>query len=507
MKKNRIYYVVMNFFSGIFYQFIIILLGFCLQTVFMKSLGADYLGVKGLFSNILSMLSFTELGIGTAITYSLYQPIAEKDFDKINLILNLFRKIYNFIGWLLLVCGCILIPIVRILIHEEIAYVMLYYILFLLNTVMSYFFTYKRALLNADQLNYINNINQLFFKIVQSILQILVLLIWHSFLLYCIVQLLCTILSNISLNLYANKKYSFLSNLNNKSQKMNIEILSEIAKNTLGLMGTKISDVVINGTDNILISYFVNIYSVGIYSNYLIIINNLILLFGRGISAIIASIGNFVLSERNIEKHYYVMQKIYFVIYCSVFIVSICVFNLINSFMTLWLGSKYLFDINTVALLVINFSIFAIKNVFSAFVGAYGLYTKSGIKSIIEALLNLMISLCLVGICHMGVNGVIIGTIVSSALVSWVDPYLIMIKGMHLSFKEFFLFFIKNIFLLIYIYISMIIVYMFTFNINNSLNIFSFLCNAVVIIIISVLILFISFKKRIIKYILRRKTS
>ena len=192
-RKSRFNYSIINSIVGGSSQIISLLTGFILQTIFIKTLGATYLGVKGLFSNILSVLSFSELGIGTAITFSLYKPLAQDNKKQIAAIMRFFKHTYEVIGILVGVLGVILIPFINFFTHIRIPYLYIYYLLFLANTVISYFYTYERTLLNADQLNYINLTNQIVFKVIQVILQAVVLIVWNSFFWFLVIQLLCTL--------------------------------------------------------------------------------------------------------------------------------------------------------------------------------------------------------------------------------------------------------------------------------------------------------------------------
>ncbi len=214
MEKNS---RTQNAFRNTLYSFggqiFTILLNFINRSVFISVLGIEYLGISGLFSNILSMLSLAELGIGTSIIYSLYKPLADKDVKLINGLMNFYSKAYKIIGFTVFCIGMIVLPFLNFFIKDrpDIPNLELIYVLFLLNSVVSYFFTYKRSILIADQKLYINSFNQNKFYLIQTIAQILFLLITHNYILYLIIQIICTLLSNITVSMKVNQIYPYLN--------------------------------------------------------------------------------------------------------------------------------------------------------------------------------------------------------------------------------------------------------------------------------------------------------
>lgn len=211
--KSRTKNALLNMISGSTMQIINVLLGFVSRTIFIKLLNADYLGVNSLYSNILMVLSFAELGIGNAIAFCLYEPIANNDKKRIQALMKFYKKAYSFIGIIIFIIGLGLIPFMNIIIKnppnikENLT---LIYILFLLNTSISYFFSYKKTLIIADQKVYIENFYNRLFQIIQVIAQSILLLLTHQYLAYLIIYLVCTILLNVSLAKKADKLYPLL---------------------------------------------------------------------------------------------------------------------------------------------------------------------------------------------------------------------------------------------------------------------------------------------------------
>lgn len=438
-RKSRFNYSIINSIVGGSSQIISLLTGFILQTIFIKTLGATYLGVKGLFSNILSVLSFSELGIGTAITFSLYKPLAQDNKKQIAAIMRFFKHTYEVIGILVGVLGVILIPFINFFTHIRIPYLYIYYLLFLANTVISYFYTYERTLLNADQLNYINLTNQIVFKVIQVILQAVVLIVWNSFFWFLVIQLLCTFVSNVLISIQVHHKYPYLLDKQYANHKLPRTTLAEIFHNTIGLIGTKVADVIVMGSDNMLISLFNGLYNVGLYSNYTFIINGVMGVFSQATNTLSGSIGNLTAQEDNADHQYDVLKRSFFVVQFCTYFCAVCLFTLIDPFIHIWVGKRYEFAFLVTFSLVFNFIIMGLRQTFFPFVSAYGLYPKDGMKAFIEAIVNLVLSIVYAKFFKLGVAAIVLGTVSSNILVNWYEPYMIIkygikIKGKMLSF-------------------------------------------------------------------------
>ena len=177
MEKSRTDNSIRNIIFGLISQVIILFLNFISRTIFIKILGNEYLGINGLFSNILMILSLAELGIGNAIIYSMYKPLASNNREKVTAIMNLYKKIYNIIALAIFIIGLTIIPILKFIVNSniEMKYIIIYYLLYLMNSVISYLFASKTAILNADQKMYIVKIYTLIFTVLQIIIQIVLL--------------------------------------------------------------------------------------------------------------------------------------------------------------------------------------------------------------------------------------------------------------------------------------------------------------------------------------------
>lgn len=469
-ERSRLSYSLINSVTSTGVQIVTFLLGFILQGVFIRTLGATYLGVKGLFSNILTVLSFTDLGIGTAVTFSLYKPLAIGDKREVSLIMHFFKNAYEVIGIVVGILGILIIPFIHLMTHTFVPHIYLFYILYLANTVMSYFYTYKRTLLNADQKNYLNQINQVLFKIIQSVLQLIVLLLFGSFLWFLIIQLVCTFASNLLISIQVNKMYPYLLDKKLYGGKLQNYTKNEIFKNTLGSIGAKIGTIVVNGTDNMLISFFKGLYWVGLYSNYMLVVNSIMNVFGQALSSITGSLGSLNVENNDSDHQYEIFERTLYVNYFCTFVCSVCLLTLLNKFIGVWVGVKYEFNFILVLAIVINFILNGLRQTSVSFIGAYGLYPKDGVKAVIESITNFTLSLIYLKVFNMGILGVVLGTVSSNILVNWYEPYMVIRYGIGASNKVR-TFFCKLVF---YIVIDVIIGVIFSRFISNIIPVHNF---------------------------------
>ncbi|MGG5368570.1 MULTISPECIES: lipopolysaccharide biosynthesis protein [unclassified Enterococcus] len=437
MKKNRLQYSLLNSsISTIIYVFRLIL-QFVVRTYFIKFLGAEYLGLNGLFTNILSILSLAELGIGTSIVYSMYKPLADENRQKIRSLMQLYKKAYNYIGLLVGLIGICIIPFLKYMIKSDLSINEIYiiYILFLLNSVVSYFFTYKRSLIIADQRSYIVSLNDFIFLLITNIIQIAVLYLYPNFIVYLSIQIFFTFLTNLNISRKTDKDYPYLKE--DIHEKLEPETISEIKKNVIGNVSSKIGGVVVMGTDNILISTFVSLTAVGIYSNYLLLVNSVQNLCKQVTNSITASIGNFAATTSK-DKGFELFKRHLFVNHTLIFFSSVVLLNVLNPFIKLWLGPDFLLsDLNS-TLIVFNFIIQVYRNTGFVFIESYGLYWHQRKKPIIEAIMNLVISLVFLSVFKLGIAGVLLGTIISSlGYVIWYEAYIVFKHAFDKSFFEF----------------------------------------------------------------------
>lgn len=417
-------------------QMLALLVTFVSRIVFVTVLSAEYLGINGLFTNILSILSLAELGIGTAIVYSMYKPIAENNVEKIKSLMKLFKKTYTLIGLIIIALGIMLVPFLHFFIKDipEVDYINLIFIIFVVNSAISYFFSYKRFLIIANEKKYIASLYRYAIFIAMSIFQIIILYTTQNYILFLSVELVATLSENILVSLRADKMFPYLKEKNILPLEAKEKI--EIKKNVQALIYHRIGGVVVLGTDNILISMLIGIVAVGIYSNYLLIIASLTMIYGLIFESLTASIGNLGITQ-SAEKNRSVFSSTNFAAFWIYGFSAIALWNLVNPFIYLWLGGEYLFEMEIVAILIVNFYMMGMRTSVRVFKDAHGLYWYDRYKPLAESIINIVASVILAN--YVGVAGIFLGTMVSTITTSfWVEPFVLYKYGFESSSAEYF---------------------------------------------------------------------
>lgn len=424
MNNTRTENAIRNVKTGFLVQLINKVMAFIVRTIFIKCLNSEYLGVNGLFTNILTILSFAELGIGTAIIYSMYKPVADNDEEQIKTLMHLYKKTYNIIGIIVFSLGLLVIPFMKYIISDipnVKENINIIYLLFLINTASSYFFTYKKSIIIAHQKeSVINNIDSIFY-LLKSIVEIIVLVISKNYIIYLLIEISGTVFENIYLAYTADKMYPYLKD--KKIKKLSDSEGKKIFSNVKSLVVYKFGGVILNGTDNILISSLINVATVGIVSNYVLIINSIKSILSMGLNGVVASIGNLnaVGTKNKKEEVYYNLTFLYFVIYsfCSISLII-----LLNPFIKIWLGESYLLEMSISIALAFNFFVDGMRQSGFIYRTTMGLFQKAQSTPYIAAITNIILSILF---CKFwGLVGIFIATIVSQLIsYSWIDTYLI----------------------------------------------------------------------------------
>lgn len=409
----------LNIVFALLTNIITIGIGFVTQAIFLKILGAEYLGINGLFTNIVSMLGIVELGIGSAIIYHLYKPIAQNDKKQIRLLMTFYKNAYRVIAIIILIFGLFLIPLLPFFMKDMTVNVNVtsIYLLFIMDIVCSYLLSYKRSILYADQKNYIINLVHIFYLITLNTLQMIILYFTKNYYYYLIIKVIMRIVENILITIIVNKKYSFLKETS--EEKLDNATFQDIIKKVKALFFHKIGSFVISGTDNIIISKFLGLITVGLYSNYYMIINALQTLFTQVFTALTPSVGN-LLIEDDKKKNYHIFQKIRFINFWIACFVGVGIFIVMDSFITIWIGKKYILSSFILIVLVINFYQTMMRASYTIFKEAAGIFYEDRYIPLLEALMNIFASIILVKI--FGLAGVFMGTIISG-LILWGYSY------------------------------------------------------------------------------------
>ncbi len=421
--KSRTEYSARNTSVAMFARIIAILMGFFTRVVFTHTLSEDYVGVNGLFTDILNVLALSELGIGTAITYALYKPISEKNIEKQKSLMLLYKRMYRVIAGVVLCVGLLVIPFMDVLIKNQpnVENLILLYLLYLANSVVSYLLIYKRTLIDAHQLSYIGVLCQTIFLVVQNIIQIIILCTTHNFLLFVIVLLSCTLLNNVAISIKANRMYPFLKDKN--VVPLEAEEKKSIKQNIKAMLMHKVGNVVVTNTDNLLISSMVGIVSVAIYSNYFLVIGSIRQVLNQAFQGITASVGNLGVEESK-ERIKRIFDASFFIGQWMFGFAAICLYEVLTPFVELSFGSQYVFGTSVTLVLCLNFYLTGMRQATLVFRDSLGLFWYDRYKSIFEALINLVVSIVLG--YYFGVLGIFLGTLISTVTTSlWVEPYML----------------------------------------------------------------------------------
>lgn len=421
MKSERKKSSFKNMITAVSSNVLTIIVGLVAQAVFIKILGSEYLGLNGLFSNVISMLGIVELGMGSAIIYNMYKPIAENDHEKIKSLMQFYKKSYRIITLIISIIGIMIIPFIKYIVDIESVTVginvYLVYILFLLETICSYILSYKRSMLYADQKEYITNIIHMGYTILVNTMQLTFLYFTHDYYLYLIIKVMMRLVENIVISSYVNRRYSYL--LDNNVTKLDSKTEKDIFQKIKALFFHKIGTFIVSGTDNIIISKYLGLVTVGLYSNYYMIINAVQTVINHIIQATRASVGNLLVTESK-TKQFDIFNKIRFVNFWISCFSSICIFVIMDSFITIWIGYKFVLPTKVLLVLVINFFIVSSRSTYGAFKEAAGIFYEDRFVPIIESLLNIVLSIIFVK--KFGLMGVFMGTI-ASGLVLWCYSY------------------------------------------------------------------------------------
>lgn len=413
-----------NILTSVGGQTLTIVLQFLSRTIFIYTLGIEYLGISSLFTNILQVLNITELGIGSAIVFSLFKPLAENDAYQISAIMNFLKKVYYLVGLLIGAIGIILIPFLPFIITDTtvVDEINLIFILFLFQSVSTYFFkAYKVSIIKADQKGYVYNIIKHSINTVTVIAQIVILLIFKSFILYLILGIVSNIIVNLLVSKKVDKLYPFLRE--NKGIVLDSVQKKEIYKNIFGISMYKINSTIVRSTDSIVISSFISTIAVGMYSNYYLIVSSLITLTKLVFSSFTASIGNLFVTEDN-ERNNFIFRCISFFSFWLYGFFAISLWILINHFIVVWIGPDFLFPEYIVAIIVLDFLMDGYQQVVISYKDACGLFWHGRYRPVATAILNIIISVSLAP--KIGIPGVLLGTIISRLLTTWwFEPYMV----------------------------------------------------------------------------------
>lgn len=402
-----------NIKYGVILKVYSIFVPFMIRTAMIYIMGVEYLGLNSLFSSILQVLNLAELGVGSAMIFSMYKPIAEDDEKTICALMSLYKTYYRIIGIIILVIGCILTPFIPNLISGKVPNDINVYVLYLLNlaaTVISYWlYAYKSSILYAHQRTDIISKVNLITSTIQYILQLSLLWLFHNYYLFVVVMLIVQALTNLIIAAFAYKLYP---NYIPKGKLSDTEIKS-INCRIRDLFTAKFGSVVIGSADTIVISAFLGLKSLAIYQNYYFIMNSICGFLSVIFSAITAGIGNSLVTESK-EKNYNDFKKFTFIICFLLCICCCCFAGLYQPFMEIWVGKKLMLNYRFVILFCILFYCLELAMIWATIKDAAGLWHSDRFRPLIGAIANLVLNIVMVR--FIGLYGIILSTVFLSLI-------------------------------------------------------------------------------------------
>lgn len=438
--------VIKNTASGIVQRIVAIVIGFLIQVLYIRILGIDYVGVASLFASILSVLSLAELGIGSAITYNLYRPIAECDYKSMSAYVRFYAKAYRVVAYAVLLIGLGIAPFITYIIKDvpnvrENIYII--YLLILMDTVASYLLVYKSTVLIAAQRNRIVTNIQTIFCVVKCMLIATVLIFLKNYYWVLIVSIVVTVVQNLYISFCADRQFPELRRYKEKLEK---EEVRSLFSNVRAMALYKVSGVVLNSADNIILSAKCGTKKVGILSNYNLVINNVYNLILQFYASVSSGVGN--LATEGDEAHEYtIFQVLNFISFWIYGFCSVAILILAQPFIELFFGKDLLFGVPIVITLVVDFYIKGMNSPVHAFRNAHGLFTQGRYRPLVMAVLNIILSLILFE-C-IGIIGIFLATILSRLLTQvWYDPWLVYRMVFKKKIGRYFIEYVKEVLIL-----------------------------------------------------------
>lgn len=423
-------------FKNIFAKWISVVLltvfQFVARKIFVIYYNDNLMGLAGLLQSVISMLGLLELGVGSAIYFLLYEPMANSDYKKISMIMHLYRKIYLIIGIIIFLIGLILLPFLKNFISTDLnnSIIQKAYLILLLDTVLSYFLAYRRNIFNADQKEYICTNIDTICGILTTVFQILVTIVFHNYYLYLAIKVFWTLFGNIYIFLNSEKEYSYIKQKN--TEKLPKEFMEKFYINVKSLCIMNIASYFVFGTDNLLLSKYAGLESVFIYSNYNTIIVTINKIFHNIFDSAKASIGNYMITEGK-EKGYELFKDMFLINFFITCFTSVAMFVIFNDFISIWLGEKYVWSNFIIAVLVLNNYMRYIMQTNSVFRNAAGIYNPYPFYkywSLVEGIVNILASIFFISVLNEKELGVFLGTTISTVVFT--------VPGIHALYKYYF---------------------------------------------------------------------
>lgn len=439
-KKNSIRNVI---FAGLS-LFVAFPVQFINRFFLIKYFGIDFLGLTGVFNSIIGMVNLADLGISSAVVFALFKPVATKDWALVRALLHLFKKVYFVISGVVLLLGLAVVPFLSQIIGSKIDIyaISILYVLYVIGAGLSYSLAYYQTILIATEKNYLISKVTLAWTYILLLGQLISIVFFNSKLLYVIFTVVLGIAVNITLRSIVRKNFPEV--VSGKLESISKEYIAQIKNNVFGNFVLRLSGVIVTSTDSLMISMFVGLSQVGIYSNYLILTNFFQKVIVQLLGSLTGNIGVFATKNSKAEGEA-LFQKLQFFNYLILNVVVFAILGAVNPFIGLWIGHRFTLDEQTIILISVSFYLMNYRALGWSFTAAYGLADKMKKISIFEMAANLLFSLLFILVFHLGLKGIILGTIFSTLLtVTWQNPIVIYREAFGMSAKKYFVRYIKN---------------------------------------------------------------
>lgn len=440
MENNRTRKVYINSIATLVGQVLQVILGFVVRKLFLNYIGVEYLGYNSVFLNILQLLNLADMGIGVAVTSFLYKPLANNNRSEIATLMCIYKRLYSVMGIIVLSIGMLTIPFLPMLIPDakcSLGFLVLIYLINLAGTVSTYFLAYKRTLIIADQKSYITNIidTSLFFGV--SILQLIGMLVYPNYIVYISLNLVRNVGSNIVLSIRADRMYGNLYRDANPA--LIAEYKPKIYQYIKDLFVSRIGAVIYYSTDNVILSVLKGSLLTGYLSNYTLITTQLNTVVVQIFGSLQATFGNYISTNEELEKQRKMTDNYFCVNFTIGNFCFICFSLLAQPFVKMFFGENMLLWFSTALWLGINLMLTFLIQLPSQVFTIYKLFRFDRPIIITSAALNIVISVILVK--YIGINGVLIGTFVTSLICLFSRFYVISKRIYNVSY----LYYIKKI--------------------------------------------------------------
>lgn len=425
-----------NIVVGIIFKFIILILAMLTKIYVVKYLGNEANGLFSLYTSILGFITLANLGVGVAITFSMYKPIVENDTDAISALYYLYRKFYIIVMFVILAIGLILTPFVPSLAKGSSEHTLIYqtYITFLISVAITYLFGHKITLINAYKDNYITTTITSLALIFEGIVQIIVLIITKNFLYFLLVRVLAYIIEGIVVEIVFRRKYKKRLN-NNKT--LNDDLKKEVIRNSGAKMYSEIGSKLISSFDGMIISFFVGVIALGKYSNYTIVIAGMVSLLNLLFTEITSILGHLRVKQSK-ETYYNHFKKTYAINFVVGVIFFLGYVSISHNIIEIMFSKNHITTNFIMLVIAFDYYLNFMRRTPSLFKRASGIIYEDRHRPLIEGIVNIILSIILVQ--FLGVGGVLVGTIITRLIISYTyEPHILFIAGFEKSSaKEFY---------------------------------------------------------------------